>query len=323
MRKNKAIFLTLFSALALGRINSQKIDKSLVKEYQKVLILSSGGTMGLAWQLATLQKYEERKKINLNNFDLTIGTSAGSIAALLLGSDKHITELSKDLTHFASIMEDQLKNSPQKFFTRKNWKKPFYSFKGVKFPHFGLFFSSALSEGVNTLTYLENYLNHELKHTWPLRETWVIAADIENGKREIIHRGSGLTPGSAAIASSAVPALFSSISHGNKRYIDGGTISSSHLDIALRLKCKEVTLLTVSPGFTNPFTSRDAIVILNKINQNIEELNIIKSKIWGKITNTKIKIIRPTYLESKILTTNRLMDSSLLEHLVKETLKKS
>lgn len=321
MRKNKAIFLTVFSALALGRINSQKIDKSLIKDYQKILILSSGGTMGLAWQLAKLQKYDEENKLDLNSYDLIIGTSAGSIAALLLGSDRNITEISKDLTHFASIMENQLKNSPQKFFTSKNWKKPFCSFKGVKFPHFGVFFSSALSEGVNSLSYLESYLNKELKNTWPRKETWIIAADIENGKREIIHRGSGLTPGSAAIASSAVPALFTSITHGKKRYIDGGTISSSHLDIALRLKCKEVTLLTVSPGFTNPLGSKDAIVILNKINQNIEELNIIKSKIWGKITDTKIKIIRPTVLESKILGTNRLMNSSLLEHLVKETLK--
>jgi len=53
MRKNKAIFITLCSALALGRHRSQIIDKQLPKNYQKILILSSGGKMGLAWQLAT------------------------------------------------------------------------------------------------------------------------------------------------------------------------------------------------------------------------------------------------------------------------------
>jgi len=322
MRKNKAILVTLLAALALGRTRSQKIDKKIVKNYKKILILSSGGTMGLAWQLATLQKYEEEDKIDLNSFDLIIGTSAGSIAALLLGSDRKIKEISKDLSYFASIMEKQLKDHPNKFFTRKNWKKPFNTFKGVKFPHFGLFFSSALNDGSHKLSYLEEYLNKELNNSWPKRETWITVADIENGRREILHKGSGLTPGSAAIASSAVPALFTSISHGNKRYIDGGTISSSHLDIALRLKCDDVTLLTISNGFCNPFERKNLLYTLNKINQNIEELNIIKSKIWGKLTKTNIKVIRPTGSEGKILATNRLMDSSLLEQLVEETLKK-
>jgi hypothetical protein len=322
MRKNKAILVTLFTALALGRTRSQKIDKKIVKNYKKILILSSGGTMGLAWQLATLQKYEEEDKIDLNSFDLIIGTSAGSIAALLLGSERKIKEISKDLSYFASIMEKQLKDHPNKFFTRKNWKKPFNTFKGVKFPHFGLFFSSALNDGSHKLSYLEEYLNKELNNSWPKRETWITVADIENGRREILHKGSGLTPGSAAIASSAVPALFTSISHGNKRYIDGGTISSSHLDIALRLKCDDVTLLTISNGFCNPFERKNLLYTLNKINQNIEELNIIKSKIWGKLTKTNIKVIRPTGSEGKILATNRLMDSSLLEQLVEETLKK-
>jgi predicted acylesterase/phospholipase RssA len=322
MRKNKAILLTLFSALAFGRTRSQQIDKKLVSDYKKILILSSGGTMGLAWQLATLQKYEQEGKIDLNSFDLVIGTSAGSIAALLLGSEREISDISKDLSYFASIMEKQLKDHPNKFFTRKNWKKPFNTFKGVKFPHFGLLFSSALNDGSHKLSYLEEYLNKELNNSWPKRETWIIVADIENGRREILHKGSGLTPGSAAIASSAVPALFASISHGDKRYIDGGTISSSHLDIALRLKSDDVTLLTISRGFCNPFGRKNLIITLNKINQNIEELNILKSKIWGKLTKTNIKVIRPTYNEDKILSTNRLMDSSLLEPLVAETLKK-
>jgi predicted acylesterase/phospholipase RssA len=322
MRKNKAILVTLFTVLALGRTRSQKIDKKIVKNYKKILILSSGGTMGLAWQLATLQKYEQEDKIDLNSFDLIIGTSAGSIAALLLGSERKIKEISKDLSYFASIMEKQLNDHPNKFFTRKNWKKPFNTFKGVKFPHFGLFFSSALNDGTHKLSYLEEYLNKELNNSWPKRETWIMVADIENGRREILHKGSGLTPGSAAIASSAVPALFTSISHGNKRYIDGGTISASHLDIALRLKCDDVTLLTISNGFCNPFEGKNLLITLNKINQNIEELNIIKSKIWGKLTKTNIKVIRPTGSEGKILATNRLMDSSLLEQLVEETLKK-
>ena len=321
MRKNKAVFITLCGALALGRHRSQIIDKQLPKNYQKILILSSGGTMGLAWQLATIQKYEDTNELELDSFDLTIGTSAGSIAALLLGSEKNIKDIAKDLTKYAAIMEKELKSAKPNMFTHKNWRRTLNSFSGVKFPHFGMLFSSTLNDGTNNLSYLETYVNTALSDSWPARETWVMVADIQNGKREILHRGSGLTPGTAAIASSAVPALFESISHGQKQYIDGGIISSSHLDLALRLKSKEVTLLTISQGFVNPFASRNLLKILNTVNQNIEELNIVKAKLWGKITNTKITIIRPTATEGKILRTNRLMDSSLLVHLVNETLK--
>jgi len=321
MRKSKAIFITLCGALAIGRHRSQVIDKQLPKNFQKILILSSGGTMGLAWQLATIQKYEDANILELTSYDLAIGTSAGSIAALLLGSEKNVKDIAKDLTKYVAIMEEELKSAKRNMFTHKNWRRTLNSFSGGKFPHFGLLFSSILNDGTNNLSYIEKYVNTALNNSWPTRETWVMVADIRNGKREILNRGSGLTPGTAAIASSAVPALFESISHGEKQYIDGGIISSSHLDLALRLKSKEVTLLTISQGFVNPFTSRNLLKILNTINQNIEELNIIKAKLWGKITNTKITIIRPTVTEGKILRTNRLMDSTMLEHLVTETLK--
>ena len=320
MGKQKYTFLAVTSLLAFNRHRSQRISKTLHSDYSRILVLSSGGTMGLAWQLATLEKYKNNQKFDPNSYDLTIGTSAGSIAALMLGSKKDISDISKDLSIFSQQLNEDLKNVPQKFFTNKNWRTTLNTFSGFKFPHFGMLFSSALHDGQMNLENLENYINDSLNNSWPDRETWVMVANTTNGKREILHRGSGLNPGTAAIASSAVPALFHSISHGSNKYIDGGIISSSHLDLALRLKAKEVTMLTISNGFTNPFQSKNLLTVLNKLNQNIEELNIIKAKIWGIFTRTKITIIRPTPTESKILRTNRLMDSSLLEELVNQTL---
>jgi NTE family protein len=320
MKKQNLAIIAFFTIFASGRHRAQKVNADLKKEYEKVLILSSGGTMGLAWQLATLQKYNSTGKLDLPSYDLAIGTSAGSIAALMLGSEKDVGQITIDLSLFSSVLEQELQSNTQGMFTSKNYKRALNSFKGLKFPHFGMLLSSTLHEGKNNLYSLESYINDSLRNAWPERETWVIVSDVENGRREILHRGSGLNPGTAAIASSAVPALFKSIPHGEKRYIDGGMISSSHIDIALRVRAKEITLLTISQGFANPLATKNLLSALNAVNQNIEELNIIKAKIWARFTKTKITIIRPTKNENKILRAHRLMDSTLLNKLVAETL---
>lgn len=323
MHKKTSALLLPILLLAFGRHRSQSIGNGLNTQYQKILVLSSGGTMGLAWQLATLKKYEDRGMIDPDRFDLVIGTSAGSIAALLLGSNKSINEISNDLAQYSSALIEDVKIATHQFFTFSNWAQTINSFKGLKFPHLGMLFSSALVEGKTKLSFLEDYINVTLKNAWPERETWVIVADRNCGGRIILHKVSGLNPGTAAVASSAVPALFTSVPHGKRTYIDGGVISSSHLDLALRLRAKEVTLLTISEGFTNPFVNKDLLSVLNKIYQNFEELNILKSKIWGKFTKTNINIIRPTPDENKILKTNRLMDVTLMEYLISVTLAKS
>ena len=78
--KRKILFASLVVIMGKNRHNSKKLQKSLSKNYENILVLSSGGSMGLAWHLATLERLEDSGEIKPNEMELIIGTSAGSIA---------------------------------------------------------------------------------------------------------------------------------------------------------------------------------------------------------------------------------------------------
>lgn len=313
------------SVLALHLRRSQTHKKSMPKneaKFENALVLSSGGLMGVAWHLATLKRLTEEGKINVNDFDLRVGTSAGGIAVLALGADRNLSDLLVELT--SSSESDSLYTiNPQPLLGKPQWKVLLSNFSGVKLPHFVLFISNFLHEGRSSLHNVEQKINSLLAHSWPSHETWVVTSASNTNERVVLHSESGVTPGFAASATAAVPALFLPRKHEGKNLVDGGVISSTHLDLAIKSAKRKVTVLTTSQGFVNPLKARNWLKFINLLNENFEEIQLKKIIFEAKVRKIELNIHRPRKEEQAIFNSSSLMDSSLVNFLVTATLKKA
>lgn len=67
---------------------------------------------------------------------------------------------------------------------------------------------------------------------WPSRLLWICAVDLDSGKRVVFGRDDvEASVGTAVQASSAIPAFFTPVTAGGRRYIDGGTHSPTNADL--------------------------------------------------------------------------------------------
>ena len=322
----KKKILALFAlTIILERNQSLKLPNELKGRYKRALVLGSGGVVGVGWHLATLKRLVENKEVNLENIDLRIGTSAGSIAALAIGSGISLDEALQDLLdrhnpeHPAEKLFDL--TPPPKLFNI-SLGNIFNALFSLKSPRVGVFLSKLLTDGVSSLGNLESHIDAMLNNDWPEKETWAIAANMKTGRREILSRYSNVTPGYAIKASAAVPALFKPVTFGKAKLVDGGILSATHVDLAFKARAKEIFLLTMSTGYVNPFKAKSLLGFINLLNQNIEEFYIQRHILWAIFTNQKFVIYRPRPKERAIIDRNRLMDDSSLSELISVTVEK-
>ena len=142
--------------------------------FNKTLVLSNGGLMGVAWHLATLERLSKEGLVNLDEYDPRIGTSAGGVAALAIGSGRKTDELIEELVSSALNDETKLYNldSNTKIKT-DGGKGVLRNLRGFKFPHIVLLLTYFLEKSKNDLNKVKDKINNLLNHKWPSKETWV------------------------------------------------------------------------------------------------------------------------------------------------------
>lgn len=67
---------------------------------------------------------------------------------------------------------------------------------------------------------------------WPQRPLWICAVDLASGDRIVFGRDrDDMAIGTAVQASSAIPGFFRPVTHGGRRYVDGGVHSPTNADL--------------------------------------------------------------------------------------------
>ena len=335
-RGNKAVKLLavgyIVGMLAQKKLESKKnlpiIDKKNKCDIDNVLILGSGGVLGLAWHAATLRRLERLGLWNPEEDDLRIGTSAGSMVAMALGAgltpEKILKIVSGELVpHNDSDL--QMPKVPVNVQIGKGRSNRWYLLKAIskaRFPYPGLFISSLFPHGEATMDELLDIVNRITDGNWPKTETWVTSAEINKGARHVFDRNSGITPGFAVAASCSIPSVYRPMQHiEDKQFVDGGVISGLHIDLAIRLKPKKIIILAPLSGFVKLDFSDPWNVSVKKIARNGQELAIAMAKAKAKRNGTELIVLRPRPIENELLNRGSLMDSTLLPELIEATLK--
>jgi NTE family protein len=249
------------------------------------LVLGGGGFTGGVYEIGALRALDLLAvNSTVNNFDVYVGTSAGSFIAALCANGVTPEEMMRVATHqgkapFRDIDLDDLLHLNLLEFARKGATLPLrvaslarqvVAQRGqVSVMDVLLELAEGLPSGAYTGAGIENYLRKLLAE--PGRsddfseldsELYLTATDLDTCER-VVFAGKGCSgakdyddvPISTAVrASGALPMVYAPVKVGDRELVDGGLISTTNLDIAVQAGAKLVMVINPIVPFVNDFS---------------------------------------------------------------------
>jgi NTE family protein len=245
------------------------------------LVLGGGGLTGGVYEIGALRALDLLSvRHTVNEFDVYVGTSAGSFVAAALANGVTPEEMMRVIaqqvpTPFPEArVSSLLKPNYREFVTR-----------GVKFPlrlahvlaslardagqisavDVILGLADALPTGLYSAEGIERYVREIFSgpgHTNDFRELrrelYVTATDLDSCERVIFSaEGADAVPISRAVsASSALPMIYKPVRIGDREYIDGGLVSTTNLDIAVERGAKFIVVVNPLVPYVNDMSAR-------------------------------------------------------------------
>ena len=196
---------------------------------RRALVLGGGGAAGIAWQVGLIAGLG-REGIDLIAADVTVGTSSGSIAAVLMHSDVPPEKLldqqlaavpprAKAPRFQMSALMGQLTelavsaSSPEEFRARVGA------------------FARAHSPAISPADRRAGFAARLGTTDWPRSDLRIVAVDADTGAVAVFTRDSGVDIVEAASASCALPGVWPLVTIGDHTYIDGGARGATNADL--------------------------------------------------------------------------------------------
>jgi NTE family protein len=133
------------------------------------------------------------------------------------------------------------------------------------------------------------------EHPWPTRpRTWIVAMDFDSGKRVTFGRADApVVPLAEAVtASSAAPGYFPPVVIDGRRYVDGGAVSVTNVDVVLHEHLDEVLVLAPMATFERDHPS-GVVARLERRARRLwtRRLNVEVARLAA--TGTKVRVLAP------------------------------
>lgn len=293
------------------------------------LVLAGGGLTGTVYEIGALRAIDDLLvDRTVNDFDLFVGTSAGSLVASCLANGITTEQLMRIVDGSAQVIEPI---GPQHLF-RFNLKE--FSKRALQWPqvlwgawsHYLRNFDDmtvfdwlwSLSEGLPSALYdgqvLEKYIRSVFEHMGGsnsfaelAKKLFIIATDLDTGERRVFGEEDACdVPISQAIAAStALPLVYKPVRIGEKEYVDGGLRGTASLDVAIEQGANLVICINPLVPFDNsghtaiPFLGADGGYLSDKGMQAIMS-QVSRITIQAGL-HYHIKQLRRTYPEVDIV----------------------
>ncbi len=244
------------------------------------LVLGGGGFTGGVYEIGALRALDLLAvNSTVNNFDVYVGTSAGSFIAALCANGVTPEEMMRVVTRqgtpaFKDIDLGDLLRPNLLEFARKGATLPLRALSvardvisqpgGLSLMDVLLGLADALPSGLYTGAGIEKYLREVLSE--PGRtddfgelacELYLTATDLDTCERVVLGvDGSKDVPISTAVrASGALPMVYAPVRVHDRELIDGGIVSTTNLDLAVQAGAKLVVVINPIVPFVNDFSS--------------------------------------------------------------------
>jgi NTE family protein len=258
---------------SVDRRNRPRRDKT-------ALVLGGGGFTGGVYEIGALRALDLLAvNSTVNNFDVYVGTSAGSFIAALCANGVTPEEMMRVVTRqgkvpFKDIDIGDLLRLNVGEFARKAALMPFRAVSsarqlisqpgGVSLMDVIMGLADGLPSGLYTGAGIETYLHEVLSE--PGRtddfgelssELYLTATDLDTCERVVLGvDGANDVPISTAVrASGALPMVYAPVRVHDRDLIDGGMVSTTNLDLAIQAGAKLVVVINPIVPFINDFST--------------------------------------------------------------------
>lgn len=230
------------------------------------LVLGGGGVLGGAWAVGALQAIEEVHGIDPRDFDVIVGTSAGSVLGALVAAGVSIDSL-RDHQRGEPITEGPLAGYLWDYETATGGRRP--SIPRLRGPGSVRLMASSLRHGLKMppTAVLSAFMpvgngslervGHLIDAITPFGEwsphpaLWIVAMDYEAGHRVVFGREDAPPAplADAVMASCAIPGWFEPVTIDERTYIDGGAWSATSADVLVGRGLDEVYVVAPMVSF--------------------------------------------------------------------------
>jgi NTE family protein len=244
------------------------------------LVLGGGGFTGGVYEIGALRALDLLAvNSTVNNFDVYVGTSAGSFIAALCANGVTPEEMMRVVTGqgkatFKDVDIGDLLRPNLLEFARKGALMPLRAMSlardllsqpgGASLMDIVMGLAGGLPSGLYTGEGIERYLHDVLGE--PGRtddfsqlacELYLTATDLDSCERVVLGvDGSDDMPISTAVrASGALPMVYAPVRVGDRDLIDGGIVSTTNLDLAVEAGAKLVLVINPIVPFINDFST--------------------------------------------------------------------
>lgn len=212
------------------------------------LVLGGGGVLGSAWAIGALQAIRDVRGLDPRDFDVIVGTSAGSVLGALIGAGVSIESL-RDHQRGENISDGPLAGYLWDYESATGGRRP--SMPRLRGPGSVRLMASSLRHGFKMppTAVLSAFLpvgNGSLERVghlidaltpygeWsPHQALWIVTLDYDAGRRVVFGRADAppAALSDAVMASCAIPGWFEPVTIDGRTYIDGGAWSATSADV--------------------------------------------------------------------------------------------
>ena len=243
------------------------------------LVLGGGGFTGGVYEIGALRALDLLAvNSTVNQFDIYVGTSAGSFIAALCANGVTPEEMMRVVTHqgpspFEDVDLGDLLRPNLTELARKGALLPWRALglarqvvaqRGqVSLMDLLLGLAEGLPSGAYTGAGIEAYLHKVLGEpgrsddfSQLRRELYLTATDLDTCERIVFGQdGYDDVPISTAVrASGALPMVYAPVKVGERELVDGGLVSTTNLDIAVEAGAKLIVVINPIVPFVNDFS---------------------------------------------------------------------
>jgi predicted acylesterase/phospholipase RssA len=244
------------------------------------LVLGGGGFTGGVYEIGALRALDLLAvNSTVNNFDVYVGTSAGSFIAALCANGVTPEEMMKVVTGqgempFKDLDIGDLLRPNLLEFARKGALMPLRALSlarqlisqpgHVSLMDVVMGLADNLPSGLYTGAGIESYLREVLSEPGRTNnfgelecELYLTATDLDTCERVVLGvDGAEDVPISTAVrASGALPMVYAPVEVHDRELIDGGIVSTTNLDIAIQAGAKMVVVINPIVPFINDFAT--------------------------------------------------------------------
>jgi len=207
------------------------------------LVLGGGGVAGIAWEYGLLAALEERG-VDLNDADVVVGTSAGSVVGTALRSDavramydSQFVPIETEAAEMAGFDVQEL----MAVFAEAQQETDDTAARAL----IGRYALTVPQERMPEATRIAMLESQLPSRDWPERVLRVTAVDAETGAFVVYDARAGAPLGRAIMASCSIPGVGPTMPIGGRLLMDGGIRSGTNADVAD--DCDRVIVIACNP----------------------------------------------------------------------------